>query len=333
MATTVASPPIDRRTATSNRRPARSGHGLLVLAAVIGVSLGACSPLRLLDILQAPQNVERKDDIAYGDRPRQRLDLFQPQATVRDDIIVLFVYGGSWRGGERRDYRFVGQSLAARGLITAVTDYRLFPQARFPTFVEDVAAATAWLHHALPADDGRPRRLVLIGHSAGAHIAALVALDRRYLRSVGLQSDTIAGLVGLAGPYAFDPTTFASTRAIFATAASAEITRPVTFAGPLAPPTLLFHGTVDTTVRPANSRTLAQRLNESGVSARYRELDGVGHIGILLALSPALPSSTEMLDEIVAFVRSLPPRADGEQPARNLASFAPERSEAVRQRP
>lgn len=286
----------------------RIGRIAIVMAALTSLLLGACSPLRLLDAFGPSDGFTLLADQAYGPHARQSLDLFTPATPTRDDLVVLFVYGGSWTSGNRRDYRFVGQTLATRGLITVVADYRLFPEIGFPTFVEDVAAASAWIHRNLPAPDGQPRRLVLMGHSAGAHSAALVALDRSYLQAIALKPDAIAALIGLAGPYAFDPTTYASTREIFAAAPTAAAARPVTFAGSGAPSSFLLHGAADSTVLPANSKALAEALRSAGADARYREIDGVGHIGILLSLSPLLRRDTDVLDGIVAFVRQLPER-------------------------
>lgn len=304
------------------------------MAALLLLLLGACSPLRLLGAIGPQDGFTKQADLSYGSHPRQRLDVFMPTAPIRDDLIVLFVYGGSWKSGDREDYGFVGQTLAARGLITVVVDYRLYPEARFPAFVEDIAVAAAWVRRNLPASDGNARRLVLMGHSAGAHSAALVALDRRYLRTVDVDKDAIAGLVGLAGPYAFDPTTLDSTREIFATAPSAAQARPVTFAGADAPPSLLFHGTADNTVRPSNSQALATALKRAGVSVRYRAIGDVGHVGTLLALAPVLQQDAGVIEETVKFVRNLPseqkrlPRQRQEVSAGERA-----RSAAARRRP
>jgi acetyl esterase/lipase len=143
--------------------------------------------------------------LAYGTAPRQRLDVYRPRHAIRAPVLVFF-YGGSWQRGSRDLYRFVGVSLAAQGIVTVVPDYSLFPPARFPTFVEDAARAVRFAQKNAEQWGGDPRRLVLMGHSAGAYIAAMLSVDPQWLRQVGLNSRAdLAGFIGLAGPYDFLP--------------------------------------------------------------------------------------------------------------------------------
>ena len=210
--------------------------------------------------------------------------------------------------GERANgatYRFVGEAFAARGYTVVIPDYRLYPQARFPDFVEDAAAAVRWVQRNIAALGGDPDRIVLVGHSAGAHIAALVALDRSYLDVVGVPEHAIAGWVGLAGPYTFNPVTYPDTKQIFETATSVEETRPVDFVHAGAPPALLLHGTDDDTVRIENSEGLARSLQAAGVASSYVPLQDVGHIGILLAVAKPFQSRAPVVEEIATFLERL----------------------------
>ena len=95
--------------------------------------------------------------------------------------MVIFLYGGGWVSGERRDYGFVGRAFAARGFVTVIPDYRLVPTVRFPTFIEDAARAVRWAQDHAASFGGDPRRIDLSGHSAGAYIVAMLSLDRHYL--------------------------------------------------------------------------------------------------------------------------------------------------------
>ena len=88
---------------------------------------------------------------------------------------MVFFYGGSWTTGRRGLYRFVGAALAERGIVTVLPDYRLYPQVKFPLFVDDGALAVAWVQKHAHEFGGDPHRIVLMGHSAGGHEAAFLA--------------------------------------------------------------------------------------------------------------------------------------------------------------
>lgn len=281
--------------------------------ALSSLALAACSPLVLVDALVPDTGYQRDTGISYGPEARQKLDVYRPAGPLRSKTAIVFLYGGSWKTGTRRNYRFVGQTLASRGYLVVIPDYRVYPEVRFPLFVEDAAAAVAWVHREIAARGGDPDRIVVAGHSAGAHIAALVALDRRYLRTAGVSNGAIAGLVGLAGPYDFDPLKYSGIRPIFEDTEDLATVRPVTFARRGAPPALLIHGTDDGTVRPRNSEELTRRLLASGASARYLPLAGVGHSGILLSLSQPFRDRAPVIEEITGFVDGL----DGKRAAAN----------------
>ena len=276
-----------------------------IWAAIVAPVLSACSPLILVDALVPDTGYQRETAIQYGPEARQKLDVYRPAGPIRSKTVFVFIYGGSWKTGTRSNYRFVGQTLASQGYIVVVPDYRLYPEVRFPSFVEDAALAVAWVHREIAAYGGDPERIVVSGHSAGAHIAALLALDKTYLGDAGVPRGTIAGLVGLAGPYVFDPLRYRSIRPIFETAEDPNAARPVTFARANAPPALLIHGTGDSTVGPRNSEELKRRLTELGARARYVPLVDVGHSGILLSLSKPFRDRAPVVEEIMAFIDRL----------------------------
>lgn len=256
----------------------------------------------MIDALVPDEGYVGETGIAYGPEERQMLDIYHP---VRPDLskpVIVFFYGGSWKNGERGSYRFVGQSFAAEGFTVVIPDYRLYPEVRFPGFVQDGAAAVAWVSDNLDRPAGSNSGIVLIGHSAGAHIAALLALDEHYLRRAGASPDVLEGVVGLAGPYAFDPLRYRSTKPIFESAEDPDTARPVTFvrAGP--PPTLLLHGLEDRTVWPLHSEDLAARLAEAGNQVSYLPLEGAVHVEILLALAQPFAYLAPVHESIVDFI-------------------------------
>jgi acetyl esterase/lipase len=257
---------------------------ILVLATLIA----ACNPLRAFNAV-VPQ--DRGGRVAaraqaYGVHPRQKLDLYRPASTksaAQGPLpIIVFIYGGSWQDGTREGYGFAGRALASRGFLAAVPDYRLVPEAHYPDFVEDCAAAVRWVRANAARFGGDPDRIVLVGHSAGAYNAAMLALDPRWL---GSDRAAIRGFAGLAGPYDFLPLDLDVTRAAFGRARDLPSTQPINHASPGDPPALLLHGAADTTAYPRNSQLLADRLRSAGVAVDLKIYPEVGHVGILTAIS------------------------------------------------
>ncbi|MCG8595114.1 MAG: alpha/beta hydrolase [Kiloniellales bacterium] len=283
----------------------RLNTALKVLSApLLALALPACSPLGLVNALVPEGNHRVEAGTAYGPEGRHRLDVYRPPAGEVSKGTLVFFYGGSWKRGARQSYRFVGEAFAARGYTTVIPDYRLYPEVRFPEFVEDGALAVAWARKNLGG--GAARRLVLMGHSAGAQIAALLALDPSYLAARGLPADSVDGWVGLAGPYVFEPLKYRGIRPIFEGEVPAERARAINFARRAAPPSLLIHGLDDTTVQPRNSDELAARLTELGAEARYLPLENIGHIWILLALAAPFDGHAPVVESALRFIEGLP---------------------------
>jgi acetyl esterase/lipase len=239
-------------------------------------------------------------DAAYAQGPRGRIDLYTPTRPAGAGLrpVIVFLYGGSWNSGTKDGYGFVGRALAARGFLVAIPDYRLVPKVRYPAFVEDGAAAVRWVRAHAAEWGGDPARLVLVGHSAGAYNAAMLAYDPRWL---GADRAAIKGFAGLAGPYDFDPFDGPIASAAFQGAGEARATQPVTHVAPGAPPALLATGDKDTTVRPANSDSLAARLTAVGTPATLRRYPAVGHVGILTAIAQPWRGRAPVLDDVAAF--------------------------------
>ncbi|KPF61515.1 alpha/beta hydrolase [alpha proteobacterium AAP81b] len=272
-------------------------------SALAALLLTGCSRFDLLNganaLVPGDGGVRRVvEGAAFGADPRQALDVHAP-AGAKGLPVLVFFYGGSWASGRRQDYGFAARALAARGFVIVVPDYRLVPHVRFPAFVEDGAAAIAWTRANIAAHGGDPARIAVIGHSAGAHIALLLALDRRWGAAA-----TITAAIGLAGPYDFRPfEPGGAADAAFAGTADLAVTQPISFARGDAPPLLLLTGDADTTVRPGNSDRLAAAVTAAGGRAEVRHYPGVGHIGILLALSKPFRGKAPVLADTLAFLR------------------------------
>lgn len=262
--------------------------------------LAACSPFPVLNGLGSNSAYRMVSTVRYGNEPRQQLDVYQP-AVSRKGIVVVFFYGGGWRTGARDEYRFVAQTLTRYGATVVIPDYRIYPGAVFPAFMHDAAATVAWTHRHIAEYGGDPKKIYLVGHSAGAHIVTLLALDKQYLAAQGLGTDILAGVVGLATPTNFAATLEAKYRPAFGDQAELERAQPIRYARADAPPMLLQHGADDGVVLPHNSLALAERVTALGGQARAQIYPDKGHPGLILFFSWLFGGSA-ILDDTLNFI-------------------------------
>lgn len=246
----------------------------------------------------------RYPDIVYGDGPRGRLDVYVPARCLPGRPVMVFFYGGGWRTGDKRSYLFVGQALAACGVTVVLPDYRLYPEVTFPAFVEDGAAAVAWTRQHIAAYGGDPAHVFVGGHSAGAHIAALLALDGRYLAHAAARPGMLAGFVGVSGPYDFWPIRDPGVRRILAPEQHGKHSQPIEHVDRACPAMLLVHGGADTVVGVENAKNLAARVNAVGGSVELAIYPRAGHVGPIAALAPGLRRLVDVRERMVRFVKS-----------------------------
>ena len=246
---------------------------------------------------------ERTTSHSYGPEERQKLDVYAPK-DAQDRPVVVFFYGGSWTAGRRGLYRFVGAALAERGIVTVLPDYRLYPQVKFPVFIDDGAMAIAWVQQHAQEFGGDPHRIVLMGHSAGGHEAAFLAYDRELLQKVGAHPEWIVGLVGLSGPYALEPDSKVL-NTIFASPYTAADWQPVSFVTPQSPPTLLVHGTADDVVSIKHAERLRDVLQANHVRVETQFYPDKGHADTVAGFSIPARDRTPVLDQSVSFIESV----------------------------
>ena len=279
------------------------------LFAMLPALLTACSAVDVLNATVSTCTYARTEALAYGPDARQQLDIYQPKnptmSALNNAPMVVFFYGGSWSMGERADYRFVGEALASQGIVTVVADYRLSPQARYPAFVQDSALAVRWAFDHAAQYGASPSRIFVMGHSAGAYNAAMVALDERWLKAVGLTPMRLAGWIGLAGPYDFLPIGDARTQVAFNWPGTPADSQPLFHASRASPPALLLAPAQDRVVDPQRSTVaLARRLKASGVRVESELFDGVRHVTLVASMASVLRSRAPVLERITAFVSS-----------------------------
>ena len=290
-------------------RPSRRIFAIAAGAVAGLLGLLACAPEKLLDNLSSLRGGDPATQVvngaAYGPLARQKLDVWVPRTKSSAPLpVVVFFYGGGWVKGERGNYGFAARAFASRGFVVVVPDYRLVPEVHFPSFIQDGALAVRWARDHAGEYGGDPQRILLSGHSAGAYISAMLALDRHYLDAVGVDAKAIKGAALLSGPYDFYPFTEQRWEDALGNWPRPLETQPITFARKDAPPMLLMHGTADTVVRPYNAENLAAKLRRLGAPVELKLYSGKSHIDTVKSLSPLFRGSTPALDDSIAFFRA-----------------------------
>lgn len=239
--------------------------------------------------------------VTYGPHERQRFDLYRPDNAAENLPVLIFVHGGGWDSGRGEPYEFAARAFAAQGYLTATITYRIVPQNLYPDFVVDTALAIAKVQAVAASHGGDPSRLFLVGHSAGGYNILQAVLDPQFLKDAQVDPDTIRAVATLAAPADFFPFDARKSIAAFSHHPVPEETQPITYARQDAPPILLLHGTLDSTVGPHNSRNLRDRLQAAGADVQYTEYQDVGHVGIMLPLARPLRGRVPVLRDIVTY--------------------------------
>ena len=271
--------------------------------------VSGCAGQQLLNSLTIANNYTRHSEVVFDAGTELKLDVYQPDNAANAPVVVFF-YGGRWSSGNKNLYEFVGGALAKQGFVAVVPDYRLYPAVRFPTFVEDSAKAVRWAHDHARQYGGDVGRLFVMGHSAGAYNAAMLALDGQYLKAQGGSRAWLKGMIGLAGPYDFLPINDDDLKDIFGPPARYESTQPINHVDGQNPPLLLLHGENDDAVWPKNTRNLATKVREAGGVAETVLYPKMSHTWIVATLSQPLQGQSD----VMAYVRDFVLRKSGLKP-------------------
>jgi acetyl esterase/lipase len=266
-----------------------------------------------------PFRIQLTPSIAYAERTRHKLDVCRPRDAVAAPVVIFF-YGGAWQSGYKELYRYLAKALARRGYVAVIPDYRIYPEVCYPDFLDDGARVVRWVKDNIARFGGDPDKLFLKGHSAGAHIAAMLSIDAHWLGKVGLDPRRdIAGLIGIAGPYDLMPLRDEKLKMIFGGVDRPE-TQPIYHVAPGAPPALLMTGSRDHLVEPGNSVRLAARLVAAGNLATVLTYRRVGHFIIIAAIAPFLRLLVPVMRDVDAFIAATlrAPQRNAAQPVTAL---------------
>ncbi|CAM3255692.1 alpha/beta hydrolase [Deinococcus deserti] len=269
------------------RSPRRSSR--LPLTLLIAPLLAACSGQDAQTVLNrtvSTSGLNVSTNVRYGPDARNFMDIYSPQ-DAKGAPTVLFIHGGSWEGGDKEGHRFAGESLARAGYVTAVMNYRLAPVNRYPSYVQDAAAALKVLRDRSVSLGGSPDNIFVMGHSAGGFNAVEVVVNERWLREVGVPVSSIRGVIGIAGPYSYDFRQFSSARAFPQGGLPDEI-MPDRHVRPDAPPHLLLVAENDSVVYPQNALNMEAALKRAGIPVTRTVLPRVNHLTIMAAIARPL---------------------------------------------
>ena len=201
----------------------------------------------------------------YADK-KDRLDIYIPDRAVKAPVIVS-IHGGGLRQGDKSGHVFVGQRFASAGNVTVVVNHRLSPGVMHPAHIEDIAAAVAWVKRNIAQHGGDPDKVFVIGHSAGAYLAALLVLDPRYLAAQGLTPRDIRGVVPVSAFFYVDRAGVAPDRPKDTWGTDVSVWKaasPGSYIGPHVPPLLLLYADGDDPWRQQQQTEFAKALGDAG---------------------------------------------------------------------
>ena len=267
----------------------------------------ACTPVKVLNSLVPETSYELVSAIEYGANARQQLDIYRPKTAEKSAAlkkVIIFYYGGNWDSGERADYKFVAEALTSQGFIVVIPDFRLYPEVLFPGLMADPATAAKWVKANINQYGGDANKVFLAGHSSGAHLVVMMAINPEYLAQASLKPNDFAGVIGLAGPYDFLPLKSDRLKVIFGSDAEQWKSQPINFVDGKNPPLLLAVGMKDGTVWPRNSINLAKKIKDNNGLVEVAEFANYGHIDMVTKLAKPLRGDGELLKAITLFINS-----------------------------
>ena len=232
-------------------------------------------------------------NIAYGQKDVQKLDIISAKNQDAKSPVIIFYYGGGYSDGSKEMYLFIADYFAKRGYVVAIPDYSKYPNVKFPEFVEDGALAFNWVKDNISKYGGDANDIILIGHSAGAHIAALLTYDENY----GV-SENVKSFIGLAGPYNFIPEE-EKYKKIFGPPENYKNMHVDNFVDGNEAPALLLWGAEDEIVGKRNIEILSDAINWKGGNVQTQILKNVDHISIISAFTKIRQNKdvTNLVDE------------------------------------
>lgn len=271
-------------------------------AAQFAVALALLAQAAFAGEVRVLENLAYKTgDLSDYEQTRCKLDLFLP-AEGKDFPTVVWFHGGGLTGGDKSSGAAFGRSFAKQGLAVASVNYRLSPQAKYPAYIEDAAAAVAFVRETIPKHGGTTKSIFVAGHSAGGYLTAMVGGDPRYLAKHGLKREELAGLIPISGQMITHFTVRAE-RGIDKNHPLLDEAGPAFHVAKTIPPTLAVAAEKDMPARAEESRYYVAALKATGhEDATYREFAGRDHGTVGSEIGKP---NDEVAAAVLAFIRRL----------------------------
>lgn len=254
----------------------------------------------LLNMITPSSTYSRTKGQAFGEGSRDKLDIYRAKNPKPDAPVLIFIHGGAWDRGSKTTYKFLAEGFTKSGYDIVVPNYRLYPNAIYPDFIEDNAKAVAFTAEQFP---NRP--IVLIGHSAGGYNVLMLALRDKFLAKFGVNlCETIKGVVSLSAPVGVIPLEGHPLIDIFPDRHAGDDGVLNSVAEPT-PPFFLGHGEEDSIVNPINSTLLAEKVTARGGRVVVKTYPGLQHIGPIKVLSRYFEKDSPLKSDILEFIEDL----------------------------
>lgn len=265
------------------------------------MSLAACAPVTILNGITPSSTFDRTKNLSFGDGERDKLDIYRTETPKENAPVLMFVHGGSWDSGSKNIYKFLAEGFTKSGYDIVVPNYRIYPNAKFPDFLEDNARAVAFTVETFPN-----RKIVLVGHSAGGYNVLMLGLRDEFLSGAGVdRCAVISGVVSLAAPVGLTPLDSKPLTDIFPDRFTADDAAINNVTGPT-PPIFLGHGEKDTTVNPLNASKLAEKIVARGGVAQSKVYPGQSHVDVVKVISRHFDGKVTLKADIINFIDNLP---------------------------
>jgi len=270
--------------------------------------LSACTQLSLFAV-NVPVLIPKEQihsDVIFDKKLNLKLDVYQPSSEkyTKPFKTIVFFYGGSWKSGAKEDYKFLAGEMIQNGYLVVIADYRKYPDVKFPDFVKDSANAVAWVAKNAQKYGGQNDEIIVMGHSAGAHTATLLAADRTYLKNAGVDPKIIKATIGLSGPYSFTPKA-EDLKEIFGPPEKYPLMRVPNYIDGNEPPMLLLHGKKDKIVGAFNLERLKKAIIDKEGQVQTKYYNKLDHVGTVAAFSWVRRNKSTIVDDIYSYLKDL----------------------------
>lgn len=273
---------------------------VLVQFLIVALTFVTCQTAALAEqgAVSVVADIDYVPEAKYQDS-RDKLDLYLPDGR-RGFPVLLWLHGGALMHGDKDGSAHVGRRFAAAGIGTVVINYRLSPHVMHPAHIQDAATAFAWVRQHIAEYGGNPDAIFVAGHSAGAYLSAMLALDERYLATRQLQPSSIRGIVPVSGFFYVERVAPHRSKSVWGEdPAKWPEASPARYVRSSAPPILLIYADGDEEWRREQNEHMAAALKQAGHSdVAIRQIKDRDHSTIFSQIGEGDEVSTLMLEFI-----------------------------------